>query len=357
MCRRSLTFGTGCAETIDTTKSRFNRAMSMTLPTSMRAVTQSAPGGAEVLRVEQRPVPVPGLGEVLIRVAWAGVNPHDINQRNRGAPPPGQTPVFGLECSGEIVAAGDTAEHARVGEKVCALVPGGGYAEYCLAPSGLALPYPAELSEREAGAVMENLFTAWFNMFDMAGLQPGERVLAHGGTGNIGSTVIMLAKLTGIEAYATVGTEEKRRISLGLGAKAAVNYRSDDVVKAVMEATGGKGVDAIIETVGSGYAEKNIDMLAKDGRVVYISGGRGPQNFPIAAIMQKRARVMGSLMRPLEMPKKLKVAAALRERVWQHLGKSIKPLIDSEYTLETAADAHRRSESGQSTGKILIKVA
>lgn len=328
----------------------------MPLPSSMRAVTQSGPGGPEVLRVEQRQVPQPAAGEVLIRVSWAGVNPHDINQRNRGAPPPGQTPVFGLECSGEIVAVGDPAEGARIGAKVCALVPGGAYAEYCLSPSALALPYPAELSEKQAGAVMENLFTAWFNMFDMACLQKGERVLAHGGTGNIGSTVIMLAQLTGNEAFATVGTEDKRRICLGLGAKAAVNYRTEDVVKSVLEATGGKGVDVIIETVGSGYAEKNIDMLAKDGRVVYISGGKGPQNFPVSAIMQKRARVMGSLMRPLEMPKKLQVAAALRAHVWPHLGKSVRPLVDSEYTLETAAEAHRRSESGDSTGKILIKV-
>lgn len=330
----------------------------MPLPSSMRAVTQTGPGGPKVLQVERRPVPVPGAGEVLIRVRWAGVNPHDVNQRNRGVPPPGQTPVFGLECSGEIVAAGDGVSSDRIGEQVCALVPGGAYAEFCLAPAGLALPQPAGLDARRAGAIMENLFTAWFNMFDMAGLQPGERILAHGGTGNIGSTVIMLAPLAGAEALVTVGTEEKRQLALRLGAKAAVNYRADNVVKAVLDATGGRGVDVIIDTVGAGYAEKNIDMLAKDGRVVYISGGAGkPQSYPVSAIMQKRARVMGSLMRPLELPRKLKVAAALHERVWPLLGTSIEPLIDSEFTLETAGDAHRRSESGQSTGKILIRVA
>lgn len=330
----------------------------MSIPSTMRAVTQSGPGGPEVLRLETLPVPQPGAGQVLIRVAWAGINPHDVGQRKRGAPPPGQTPVFGLECSGEIVAVGDEADKARIGQKVCALTPGGSYAEYCLSPAGTALAYPSAISEREAGAIMENLFTAWFNMMELAALKPGERMLAHGGTGSIGSTAIMIASLIGAEAYGTVGTEEKRRICIGLGAKAAINYRTEDVVKAVMAATGGAGVDVIVETVGTGYAEKNLEMLAKDGRIVYISGGKGtPLAVPVSAIMGKRARVMGSLMRPLELPRKLAVAAALRERVWPVLGSRIRPLIDSEFTLDTAADAHRRSESGDSTGKIMIKVA
>lgn len=329
----------------------------MTIPATMRAVTQSGPGGPEVLRVETLSVPMPDPGQVLIRVAWAGVNPHDFGQRIRGAPPPGQTPVFGLECSGEIVAAGDDTGKARIGEQVCALVPGGAYADYCLSPASLALPQPKGVSQKEAGALMENLFTAWFNMMELAALKPGERVLTHGGTGNIGSTAIQIANLIGAEAYATVGTEDKRRICIGLGAKAAVNYRTEDVVEAVMTATGGAGVDVVIDTVGVGYTEKNIDMLAKDGRVVYISGGRGAKPMiPVLALMQKRARVMGSLMRPLEMPRKLAVAAALKERVWPVLGTKIKPLIDSEFTLEQAVDAHRRGESGDTTGKILFKV-
>ena len=329
----------------------------MSIPTSMRAVTQSGPGGPEVLRVETLPVPKPVPGQVLIRVAWAGVNPHDIGQRKRGAPPPGQTPVFGLECSGEIAAVGDASEAGRIGQKVCALVPGGAYAEYCLSPAGLAFPQPKGLTEREAGALMENLFTAWFNMMELAALKPGERVLAHGGTGSIGSTAIMIASLIGAEAYGTVGTEDKRQICLGLGAKAAINYRTEDVVKAVMAATGGAGVDVIVDPSGGDYGQRNLDCLAMDGRVAYITGGKsGPSSVPVSGIMGKRARVMGSLMRPLEMPRKLKVAAELRERVWPVLGTRIKPLIDSEFTLETAADAHRRSESGESTGKILIKV-
>ncbi len=330
----------------------------MTIPATMRAVTQSGPGGPEVLRVETLPVPKPGAGQVLIRVAWAGVNPHDFGQRLRGAPPAGQTPVFGLECSGEIVAVGDDNSKGRIGEKVCALVPGGGYAEYCLSPAGLALPQPAGLSQKEAGGVMENVFTAWFNMVELAGLKAGERVLAHGGTGNIGSTAIQIATLIGAEAYATVGTEEKRRICIGLGAKAAVNYRTDDVVQAIMTATGGAGIDVVVDTVGVGYTDKNIDMLAMDGRVVYISGGKGAKPvIAVSALMQKRARVMGSLMRPLEMPRKLAVARGLQERVWPVLGTKIKVLIDSEFTLEQAADAHRRGESGETTGKILFKVS
>lgn len=329
----------------------------MPLPSTMRAVTQSGPGGPEMLRVETLPVPKPGPGEVLIRVAWAGVNPHDTNQRKRGAPPPGQTPVFGLECSGEIVAVGNAADGGRIGQKVCALVPGGAYADYCLSPAGLALPQPNGLSEREAGAIMESLFTAWFNMMELAGLEPGERVLAHGGTGGVGSTAIMIANLIGAEAYGTVGTEEKRKLCLALGAKAAINYRTEDVVAAVMAASGGKGVDVIVETSSADYTVKNIDMLAKDGRIAYISGGKGqPLAVPVSAIMGKRARVMGSLMRPLELPRKLKVAAALTETVWPVVGTRMKPLIDSEFTLATAADAHRRSESGEATGKILIKV-
>jgi NADPH2:quinone reductase len=237
------------------------------------------------------------------------------------------------------------------------LVPGGGYSDYCLADTKLALPQPAALSEKEAGALMENLFTAWFNMMELAALKPGERVLAHGGTGNIGSTAIQIARLIGATPYATVGTEEKRKLCLSVGAEGAVNYRTDDVVAAIMNATGGAGVDVIVDTVGAGYTDKNIEMLANDGRVVYISGGKGAKPMvSVSALMQKRARVTGSLMRPLERPRKIAVANALRERVWPVLGTRIKPLIDSEFTLETAGDAHRRGESGEAAGKILLRV-
>ena len=328
------------------------------IPDTMRAVTPAKAGGPEVLRVERLPVPKPGPGQVLIRVAWAGINPHDVGQRNRGAPPPGQTPILGLEVAGEIIAGGDAAGAARIGEKVCALVPGGGYADYCLSPAVLALPQPARLTEKEAGALMENLFTTWFNMMELAGLQPGERLLVHGGTGNIGSTAIQIARLIGAESYATVGTEAKRVMAEGLGATRVINYRTEDFVGVIREATGGEGVHVVFDPSGSDYGQRNIEALARDGRVVYVTGGKKGlvSAVPVSALMHKRARVTGSLMRPLEMPRKLAVAAALRERVWPELGITIRPLLDSEFPLEAVADAHRRSESGEAAGKILLKV-
>ena len=324
----------------------------------MRAVTLAGAGGPEVLRLETLPVPKPGPGQVLIRVAWAGINPHDVGQRKRGAPPPGQTPILGLEVAGEIVAVGDAAGADRIGEKVCALVPGGGYADYCLSSSALAFPQPARLTEKEAGALMENLFTAWFNMMELAGLQPGERVLVHGGTGNIGSTALQIARLIGAQSFATVGSDEKRALCQGLGPTRVINYRTEDFVAVVKEATGGEGVNVVVDPSGSSYGEKNIDALARDGRVVYVTGGKqgAVSTVPVSAIMGKRARITGSLMRPLEMPRKLAVGAALRERIWPELGITIRPLIDRTFPLEAVADAHRRSESGEAAGKILLEV-
>lgn len=330
----------------------------MTIPATMRAVIQTVAGGPEVLQVVTLPVPKPGPGQVLIRVAWAGVNPHDIGQRKRGAPPPGHTPIFGLEVSGEVVAAGDAAGILRIREKVCALVPGGGYADYCIADSALAFQQAATLSERENGAILENLFTVWFNMVVQAGLKRGERVLIHGGTGNIGSAAIQIARLIGAEPYATVGTEEKRKIALDLGAKRVINYRTEDFVAVMREATGGKGVHVVLDPVAAnGYAEKNIDVLMKDGRLSYVSGGKGaPASVPVSAIMQKRARVMGSTLRTSELERKLAVADAMLPVVWPALGTRLRVLIDCELPLEQAVEAHSRSESGESTGKILLKV-
>ncbi len=310
-----------------------------------------------MLRIENLPVPEPGPGQVLIRVAWAGINPHDIGQRKRGAPPPGQTPVLGLEVACTIVASGDPNSADRLGERVCALVQGGGYAEYCLAHSVVAFPQPPALSEKEAGALMENLFTAWFNMIELAGLKAGERVLIHGGTGNIGSTAIQLAGLIGAQAFATVGSEDKRKLCQTLGPARVIDYRKEDFVAVVREATGGRGVDVVLDPSGAGYAEKNIDALAMDGRVAYVTGGKsGPTSIPVSAIMQKRARVTGSLMRPLELPRKERVGAALMAHVWPVLGSKVRPLLDSQFGLEQAADAHRRSESGEAAGKILLRL-
>ncbi len=328
----------------------------MPLPSLMRAVIQKRPGGPEVLEVVDMPVPEPGPGQVLIGVAWAGVNPHDISQRKRGSPPPGHTPIFGLECSGEIVAVGDAADRQRIGEKVCALVQGGAYADYCLSDACLALPQSPALTERENGAIMENLFTVWFNMIQIAGLKRGERALVHGGTGNIGSTAIQIARLIGAVPYATVGTEEKRAIALGLGAERVVNYRTEDFVAVLKEATSGAGVHVVLDPVAAdGYAAKNIDLLVRDGRLSYVSGGNGA-TVPVSAIMQKRAQVYGSMLRTSELSRKMKVADEMVPLVWPVLGSKIKPLIDCELPLEKAVEAHQRSESGESTGKILFKV-
>lgn len=324
----------------------------------MRAVIQTRAGGPEVLEVVTLPVPKPAPGQVLIRVAWAGVNPHDIGQRKRGHPPAGHTPIFGLEVSGEIVAAGDAADAMRIGEKVCALVQGGGYADYCLSQSSLAFKQTPALSERDNGAIMENIFTVWFNMIDIAGLKSGERVLIHGGTGNIGSTAIQIARLIGAEPLTTVGTEEKRRIALELGASRAINYRNEDFVAAVREATGGQGVHVVLDPVAAeGYTVANISVLVPDGRVSYVSGGKGqPASVPVSAIMQKRARIFGSMLRTSEQSRKEAVADAMMPVVWPALGTKIKVLIDCELPLEQAVEAHRRSESGLSTGKILLRV-
>lgn len=331
----------------------------MSIPATMRGVIQTAPGGPEVLKCETMPVPKPGPGQVLIRVAWAGVNPHDFSQRKRGHPPPGHTPIFGLECAGEIVAAGDAEGTKRIGEKVCALVQGGAYADYCLSEACLAFPQSPSLSERENGAIMENLFTVWFNMIDIAGLQPGERVLIHGGTGNIGSTAIQIARLIGAVPYATVGTEDKRRVALELGAERAINYRTEDFVAVMKEATGGKGVHVVLDPVAAeGYAAKNIDLLVPDGRLAYVSGGKGTAaSVPVSAIMQKRARIFGSMLRTSELERKQKVAAEMKPRVWPVLGSKVKVLLDSVFTLEQAPDAHRRGESGDTMGKVQFEVS
>ncbi len=328
------------------------------IPAEMRAVIQNRPGGPEVLEVVRMPVPKPGPGPVLIRVAWAGVNPHDFGQRKRGSPPPGHTPVFGLECSGEIVAAGDAADQGRIGEKVCALVQGGAYADYCLSDACLAFPQSPALTERENGAIMENLFTVWFNMIDIAGLKPGEHVLVHGGTGNIGSTAIQIARLIGAVPYATVGSEEKRKIALGLGAKRVINYRTEDFVAILKEETGGKGVHVVLDPVAAdGYAARNIDVLVRDGRLSYVSANDGKAVVPVSAIMGKRAQVYGSMLRTSELERKQRVTAAMFPRVWPVLGRQVRPLIDCELPLEQAVEAHRRGESGTTTGKVLFKVS
>lgn len=328
------------------------------LPATMTAIRITVPGGPEVLAVETRAVPRLGPDEVLIAVRYAGVNRHDCNQRRRGHGPAGAVDTPGLEVAGDIVAVGEHVPPARIGEKVCALVNGGGYAQYCLAQADLALPAPASLSEAERAALPEALFTVWFNVIEIGRLARGDWLLVHGGTSGIGSIAIQVARTLGARVVATSGTAAKCALCATLGADEAVNYREQDFVDVVKRVTGGKGVDVILDTVGGLYADENLAALATEGRLVHISSGTEPDfSAPLQAIMQKRAVVTGSLLRPLPGPRKSRIAAQLREHVWPRIGDGIRPIIDSVHPLASAADAHRRMESGAHTGKILLHVA
>lgn len=325
------------------------------LPALMRAVAPSGPGGPEVLQLVERPVPVPGPGQVLIKVAFGGVNRHDCGQRTRGTPPAGATDIFGLEVSGEVVRLGAGAPVRLLGAPVCALVNGGGYAEYCLAEADLCLPWPDDFDARLSAALPETLFTAYFNLVDLGGMTDGSFVLIHGGTSGVGSMGIQIARLVDARPIATAGTAEKCATCLTLGAERAINYRDEDFVAAVQEATGGHGADIILDMVGGAYAERNLAALARDGRIIHLTPGKQASfSAPLALIMQKRAVVTGSQMRPLEMDRKRKVAKALRDVIWPELGSAINPLMDSVFPLTRAADAHARMESGVHAGKILL---
>ena len=328
---------------------------------TMRAVVPTRGGGPEVLKVETRPVPSPGPGEALIAVAFAGVNRHDCGQRSRGAPPAGATDVLGLEVSGEIVAVGAGVPADRVGAKVCALVNGGGYADYCLAEADLALPRPAALTMEQAAAAPEALFTCWFNLFEIAGLASGRSLLVHGGASGVGSTAIQLARAFNVTVLVTAGSAEKCDACLGFGAERAINYRGQDFVAAVLDATGGRGVDVILDMAGAAYAERNLRALAKDGFVVHLtsgssSGGEQSAPLPLRLIMERRARVTGSLMRGLEPARKRRVAQALEQTVWPLLGAQVTPVLDRVFALSDVVAAHERIEAGENIGKILLDV-
>jgi NADPH2:quinone reductase len=321
----------------------------------MRAVVPSGPGGADVLTLVTRPTPTPGPGQVLIATAYAGVNRHDIGQRTRGVPPKGATDVFGLEVSGKIVAVGDGVSPLRVGEEVCALINGGGYADYSIAENGLALARPKGQTLRESAGLPEGLFTCWFNVVELGRLSAGNWLLVHGGTSGVGSLTIQVAKLLGARVIATAGSDEKRAACESFGADRAVNYRSEDFVAAVQEATGGHGADVILDMVGGIYAERNLAAVAMDGRIMHISGQAPAWSSPLRLIREKRAVVSGSLLRPLPLERKLKIAAALKERVWPAIGTAVKPVIDSVFPLNEAAEAHRRLETSRHIGKILLQ--
>jgi putative PIG3 family NAD(P)H quinone oxidoreductase len=327
------------------------------IPETMIAIDPAAPGGPEVLQPVERPVPKPGAGEVLIRVAAAGINRPDVMQR-RGLypPPPGAPSIPGLEVAGTIVATGGGVDPALVGRQVCALVAGGGYAEYCLAPAALCLPVPSPLSMIEAAALPETFFTVWSNLFDRGGAKSGERVLVHGGTSGIGTTAILLGRAFGLEVIVTAGSAEKCARALEIGATAAIDYREQDFVEAVKGLTGGRGVDVVLDMVGGDYVPRNLAALAEEGRHVSIAVQRGAKSeVPIWEIMRKRLILTGSTLRPRPVAFKAAIAEALRGRVWPHLeAGDMRPVIQAVFPLARAAEAHALMDSGAHIGKIVL---
>lgn len=327
------------------------------LPKEMTYIRIERPGPPDVLVPDRMPVPSPGPGEVLIKVAAAGVNRPDVLQREGGyPPPPGASDVPGLEVAGEIVALGQGVERWRTGDKAMALVSSGGYAEYCVAPAPQLLPVPDSLSMTEAGGVPETFFTVWTNVFDRGRLQPGESFLVHGGSSGIGTTAIQLAHAFGATVFATVGGEDKRRACEELGAKRAINYKTEDFVAVVKAETGGKGVDVILDMVGGPYVERNLQALAVEGRLVQIAWLQGPKvqaNF--MALMLKRLTWTGSTLRPRSVEQKGEIAKALEAKVLPLLAQGrCKPLVHATFPLADAAGAHRLMESSQHIGKIVL---
>ena len=324
----------------------------------MKAVVAPQPDGAEELALVERHVPRPSAGEVLVRVAAAGVNRPDILQR-RGLypPPPGAPDILGLEIAGEVVEAGEGGE-ALLGTAVCALVAGGGYAEYCTAPAGTCLPVPEALSLVEAAAMPETLFTVWSNLFERGFAADGDVVLVHGGTSGIGTVAIALGQLFGLTVIVTCGTDSKCARAEELGAAKAVNYRSRDFVEAVSELTGGRGVDVVLDMVGGDYLPRNLACLSEDGRHVSIAFQRGAKaELVIPDLMRRRLILTGSTLRPRSVEFKTMVADEIARTVWPYAeGNRLKPVIDSTFPLSEAAAAHARMEAGEHVGKIVLTV-
>jgi NADPH:quinone reductase len=329
----------------------------MNLPETMRAVEITKPGGPEVLALCTRPVPVPGVGQIVIEVAYAGVNRPDALQRAGAyAPPASASPLPGLEAAGRVAAIGPGVSEWQVGDAVCALLPGGGYADYVVTPAAHALPVPKGMGLREAACLPETFFTVWTNVFMRGGLRAGERFLVHGGTSGIGTTAIQLAHAFGARVFTTAGSDEKCAVCLRLGAERAINYRTEDFVEVVL-AEG--GADLILDMVGGDYLPRNIKALADDGRLVQIAFLSGPKiELNFAQVMARRLTITGSTLRPQSDLAKARIAHALRTQVWPLLDAGrVAPVMDAEYPLAEAAEAHRRIESAGHIGKIVLKVA
>jgi NADPH2:quinone reductase len=325
----------------------------------MKAIIITQPGDAGVLKLAEVPKPEPQPGEVLIKVVAAGVNRPDVAQRKGVYPPPPDAPqnIPGLEVAGTVEAIGSAVTKWLPGDKVCALVSGGGYAEYCVAPEGQCLPVPAQLSFTEAASLPETFFTVWSNVFERGQLQPGEALLVHGGSSGIGVTAIQLAKALGSAVYVTAGSEDKCRFCEQLGAAKAVNYKQENFVEAIKHATQGKGINVILDMIGGDYTPDNIDLLADDGRLVMINTMKGKDvKVDLSAVMRKRLIITGSTLRSRDVVFKSAIAQALLQHVWPLINAGhIKPVIHQTFPVQDAAGAHRLMESSSHIGKIMLE--
>jgi NADPH:quinone reductase len=331
-----------------------------TMPESMTAIGFDAPGGPEVLRPESLPVPRPGPGEVLVKVAFAGVNRPDVAQRQGSYPAPaGASPIPGLEISGEVVALGEGTDSLVLGQQVCALVAGGGYAEYCTADARHCLPVPEGLSLAEAAALPEGLFTVWHNVFERGWAREGETLLVHGGTSGIGTMAISLGRLFGLTVIVTCGGAEKCAKALELGAAHAIDYKAQDFVAEVARITGGKGVNLVLDMVSGDYVPRNLKCLAEDGRHVTIAilgGAKAELN--MAVVMMRRYTLTGSTLRPRSAEFKALLAQEIAQNVWPFAESGeLRPVMDRIFPLAEAAAAHARMEAGEHVGKIVLEVA
>ncbi len=325
----------------------------------MKAVEISTPGGPEVLKLVEREKPVLKAGEVLIRVAAAGINRPDVFQR-KGAypPPPGTSDLPGLEVAGEIVDGDVSGTAFKIGDRVCALTPGGGYAEYCAAPAGNCLPIPEGLSDVEAAALPETFFTVWTNVFDRGALAEGEILLVHGGASGIGTTAVQVARALGHKVFVTVGSDERGAAVEALGATRAINYKTQDFVEEIKTLTDGKGVNVVLDMVSGEYINRDIQCLADDGRIVIIAQlGGSKATIDTSQVMRRRLTITGSTLRPRSAEFKTQIARSLQEKVWPLIAAgTIKPAIHATFPLDQASDAHAMMEKGENIGKIVLTV-
>jgi putative PIG3 family NAD(P)H quinone oxidoreductase len=329
------------------------------MPELMTAVAIQAPGGPEVLVTERFPVPVPGPGEVLVKVAFAGVNRPDVAQRQGSYPaPPGASPLPGLEIAGTVAALGEGVESLSAGARVCALVAGGGYAEYCIADAGQCLPVPDSLGLDEAAAMPETLFTVWHNVFERGWASEGETILIHGGTSGIGTMAILLGRLFGLTVIVTCGSAEKCARALEIGASHAIDYKAADFVEEVARITDGKGVNLVLDMISGDYLPRNLKCLAEDGRHVTIAVlGGAKVELNMGVVMMRRLTLTGSTLRARPKSFKRLLAQEILAHVWPHVERGeLRPVMDTRFALAQAADAHRRMESSDHVGKIVLEV-